>query len=385
MTTTRIVFCVVLLAIVFLSLLFFHNQSRSAMDTFGLQMQNATFQGQTGLFRALLLRSGAAKAQEALHAEFPGTARGHLLARQAGIFLFDSEGARGIASCLPYFEAGCAEGFVTASVTANGSRGIKQLLDACQASLEHSQALHCFYALGEGLGRYEKHDAGAAVAGCKTIVNDSNAEQLQRCFRGVFEPYTEFSADNPGAPFPESTNKSDDPMYPCNEKSVVDLGAHDACWQRHSEQTLNQIVYQKLSPTIEKVTGYCEHLPTADKEVCLTGLASQIQFKTGTDMGSARGLCAQMGESHIAGCMEQVATRAYYYDDLKSDPTVFLRACESYAADTELHECDKRFFGVITNRYTALEDQMRSCMEFNDDRFQQSCISWMKNPPTVSL
>jgi hypothetical protein len=346
------------------------------INSFKLAMANTSQNDQATLFRDLVRREGPIRAQKILHETLPGTSRAHLIARQAGAYLYATEGEAGLKKCLPYFLAGCHEGFVAAAIADTGTVHAKELLAQCTKSLEHFQTLHCEYGLGEGLVRHAKHDLGDALSGCKMF--SANGKELERCFRGVFEPFAELRVDKPTAPLPTNMYSSNDPMYPCNEKIVVGLGAHHACWERHAQQTLNKQLYPVLNADIGHVASYCEHLDDKNRAMCMRGLAGQIQFRAGMDITQIKRMCAEVGDTNKNDCVNVATARAYYFDDGSSDPRPFLATCAQGNANVR-DVCFKNFFIAIANRFSGEAERVTVCGNFGDEPFENACLAWMKS------
>jgi hypothetical protein len=325
-------------------------------------------------YRALMKNVGAPRAQDILVQIFPDNSRTHMIDHETGAFLYKTEGLSGIAQCKTYFAGGCYHGFISAVVAERGLGALAEIMGDCTSALSANQTLQCAHGVG--------HAMLADVAGytqlpqALTLCQQAFAGDYKRtvnCYDGVF------MENNFGAfsvPPPDRWYKASDPMYPCNIPEVLDKpGAHEYCWGMQSQATLRADAYPELEGDIVKVGAYCHSLSADDADICLEGLARQIQLQYGSDPAAIHQKCALLGGDAIV-CDAHAAEATYIYGPQTAGA---LSVCMNVPA-AQKNACYQPLFEGIAISFSATTTRLNACArDIPEDAYKIKCAAWINS------
>ena len=351
-----------------------HAREQNTLSDFKNRMNAShSVQSATATYRALLQEVGADTAQDMLSEVMPDDSFSHLIAHEAGRFLYEQKGPSGIAQCKLYFGAACFHGFVIDMMLEHGLGDVQQLNKTCESELTGDQQSRCAHGIGHGfLELLGYQNIGDALDRCKTTFQSSSSD-TNFCFDGVF---MEAKINGYNASSTEGMYDVHDPMYPCNETWVLQAGAHERCWITQSQRTLMDTFAPLFNRSIGNVTAYCQRFPQgSDRDICFSGISRQILISAKDELGKIRMLCGEEGDMFSDMCVLDALKVSYQFGDHEALPSV----CASDTGDTQ-SVCYTTLFTSIALSYSDMDHRLAACRAISVAEQRASCIEWMGTP-----
>lgn len=335
-----------------------------------MQATQGNFLEQLSIYRAFIPSVNIERAQDALLSVLAPSVQAHAISHEAGFWLYETEGLRGLSKCKNYFNGGCVHGLVERYIEERGVPSTAEIIDACRNGRTFHEARECPHGAGHGFLLIAGYaDLPRAVVLCREAFGEG--EPVEDCFDGVF------MENNLGAfarPPSDRWFKEDDPLYPCNDPHIAkDADAHRACWFIQSQTTLNPHMYPFIGGDIEQAVRYCESVPDADRDLCFVGLARQFQSKFSRDTEGVIRACALFGE-HADTCMRDAAESAYAFGDYEGGIALCMRSVSVQDA------CFRALFDrIASTAYTTRAERIAACADMPEARRVEECKDFVKN------
>ena len=327
---------------------------------------------------ATLLKSiGPVEAQGIL-ASSTSAARGHMVNHLTGAALYKEYGQGGITRCKPSLTGSCYHGFIAAAVLDQGLDHIEDVAHACE-TLIPDDALQCKHGIGHGFLEYVGFNhLPDALELCKGLFVQDTVGQ-KRCFDGVF---MENAANPLNIPPIDRLYRASDPMYPCNEPSIVAIGAHQDCWDHNqAKMTLRKNLYPTIGGNVQKAFTFCASLTNAgDTGTCAWGVAWQIFQQSPTSLTNAVAKCSVLTKANNKNlCTYYVAQNAYYYGDVAdgSRSDALMHICMNMSASDKNTCYETVFYNGIGSLYSDRRARLAACSELPESNARAGCVVWM--------
>jgi hypothetical protein len=350
-----------LLACLFFEVSFIFFTKKKSVDAESLVSQiktESSLKSQVKLYEKLIKKIGPEQAQDELYRSgLPFTGQTHLLNHVVGDFLYKKYGTDGLKYCRDYFLSSCHHGFMLNAIAAGGISKVAETFSSC-AKTGSPVAVQCSHAIGHGfLASIGYTNLTEALKKCDQVAGDIKDFPLFNCYDGVFMENI-WGVHN-GSPSPDRWIKTNDPIYPCNDKRIVDkykLG----CWS--NQPTL---MYQLFKGDIKKVGRECDKLPDKEfKKMCFDGLSRQINPLTAGNLDKVFDLCGLLPVAWKNFCVSNIASGFFGNGDRELPFAICNRL-----AGTSMNECYDKLLGTIKSN----DPNPALCDKINDSNWRVRC------------
>lgn len=254
---------------------------------------------QTEAYMKLLNRVGPAEAQEQLyHSGLPFDGQSHLLNHEAGEWLYEKYGTKGLTYCKDYFLSSCYHGFLIEFIADKGLQSLPDVMKACW-QVGTATATQCAHAIGHGVLAWEGYkNLPQALKDCDRVEATSSKFPTYNCYDGAFME-NNWAVHDDGTPSEDRWFKESDPTYPCYDGQIAEKYRR-ACWSNQP-----QVMYKMFKGDIDKVAKECETIKAKDyQDTCFDSLARQINPVTQGNAQMVFDLCNKMPVGWKSKCVD---------------------------------------------------------------------------------
>jgi len=234
---------------------------------------------------------------------------GHELLHEVGEYLFEYYGPAGVASCKPYFDHGCYNGFI-----------LHQPIDTLGPSLLECQKagddalLGCIHAAGHVALASTHYDIPPALTICSTLAATYATSTLRTCVFGVFME-TAFPHLRPQRDGNTSWESSkEDLSFPCDSKQIRPQ-YRPGCWRMQGTLIGNMA-------GVKQTVKICDALSdSAQRIACFDGFSDYYFYTTDINTQKIFDACNYTGSLASKNiCLIAFVKRSIYYGQLDPMP-----------------------------------------------------------------
>jgi len=320
------------------------------------------------LYRNLIGRVGATEAQEALvHSGLPHTGETHLLNHEAGYFLYEKYGPKGILKCKDYFLASCYHGALIRAIGDNGLESLSQIVEACE-KVDVTIASQCAHGIGHGLLAWVGYkNLPGALSLCGEVESSNEGFLTYHCYDGVFMENN--YAIHSGQRSPDRWVKADDPFYPCNDPGILER-YRKACWSNQP-----QLLLEPFRGDFKRLGALCGEVADEEYRVtCFNSIARHIHSFTLGNADVAFDMCSNMPNTEYANCLADVGVSAFVLGDRNMPYEI----CQKFSKE-EKDMCYNKLYGMISLYEQTKDDRLTTCEQIREEAWVKKCLEYTKN------
>lgn len=260
-------------------------------------------------------------------------------------------------TCANGFYHGVLEGYLTQAPKLENA-----VVDVCKSTGEVSGYMYfqCIHGLGHGLMFKTGDDVKQSLVYCDLLETGYDRES---CYGGVF-------MQNIVNDFPYSTGhgqpvlKKEDPLYPCNDETIVSEKYKSACYFLVTSQIM-KVTY----PDWKAMAGWCDKVEEKYRFYCYQSMGRDISGATLRDPQKGYEACKTSDPKYLADCVIGFAKDLLEYDPKNPAAKVFCDLVDESVKPS----CFNGLGQMIYSIYTSSTERVKACQNLTSKHLD-SCL-----------
>lgn len=283
----------------------------------------------------------------------------HRIGREAYNILGDAVKAFSVGdeTCANGYYHGVLEGYLAKSPKLE-----EAVAGVCQGNGTVSAYIYyqCVHGLGHGLMFKTGDNIAESLKDCDLL---KSAYDRESCYGGVFmQNIVNDAPYNTGHGPP--VVKASDPLYPCDDVSIVSDKYQGACYFLSTTQ-----IIKSTGTNWAAMAGWCDQAPVKYRYLCYQSMGRDVSGSTLRDPGKGYAACQQASPNYVGDCIQGFAKDLLEYDPHNPSAKVF---CDLVSPKYK-PQCFSALGQMIYSIYIKQEEWVKACQALTKD-YLSSCL-----------